>query len=101
MPCFDGGVPYPPSREEVLTAKMPAVLCGIVTYMGIDVLVEMVNWQEAGVTPAEFREWWRLHQRDDEVRRVREARDKRRAELRLQAEGKLTPEELDVIKERS
>jgi len=30
MPCTDGGVPFPPTREEVLADKVPAMLCAIV-----------------------------------------------------------------------
>jgi hypothetical protein len=100
MPCSDNGVPYPPSREEILTRKMPAVLCGLVRALGVTAVLESVDWKEAGVNPVEFREWWQMHQKDDEVRRVREERNRRRAELRAQAESKLTPDELAAIKEK-
>jgi hypothetical protein len=100
MPCSDGGIPYPPSREEVLNRMMPAVLCGLVAALGIETVIQAVDWKEAGVTVPAFREWWHLHQQKDELRRVREARDKRRAELRAQAEAKLSHEELEIIKER-
>lgn len=97
MPCSDGGVPYPPSREEVLNSRMPAVLCGLVSVIGLDAVLATVDWKEAGVSQGEFREWWAMHQRQDAQRRAREADQKRRQELRAQAEAKLTPEERAVL----
>lgn len=93
MPCTDGGVPYPPTREEIIAAKMPAVLCGLVSKLGVDAVVDAVDWVEAGVTPAEFVEWWTVHERNDRMRRQREARQREQEALRAQALAKLSPAE--------
>lgn len=97
MPCYDGGAPYPPSRDEVLNRKMPAVLCGLVQALGPETVIQAIDWRAAGVTQAEFREWWALHVAEDNRRRQREAEQKRREELRRAAQNKLTPDELDAI----
>lgn len=90
MPCSDS---HYETREEVLQKKMPAVLCAIVGILGPDEIVDKLDWQEAGVTPAEFREWWRLHQRRDQARRAAEEEYRRKQEARATAIAKLTPEE--------
>lgn len=63
MPCYDP--PYPPTRLEILTAKVSAILCGIVRSIGPEKVLEVVDWAQAGVAPAEFLEWWKLHQEQD------------------------------------
>lgn len=98
MPCFDGSAPYPPSREEVLDDKMPAVLCSLVSRVGIDQIIALVDWKEAGVTQAEFQEWWVLHlQRDIDHRQIYEQQERIKA-LRKQAKDKLTPEEIATLR---
>lgn len=98
MPCYDGGVPYQLSREEVLDRKVSAILCGLVRVIGADVVLSTVDWKEAGVSQSEFREWWSIHQRRDEQRKQREAAYKRQRQLREQVEAKLTPEELEILR---
>lgn len=91
MPCYTA--PEPPSREEILSAKMPAVLCALAAHLGEDEIIKIVDWREAGVTAIEFRDWWRLHQKRDQQRRAAEDEARRRAELKAAAVAKLTPEE--------
>lgn len=69
MPCDCSG--YPPSREEVLDHKMPAVLCAVISEYGMDIL-DSIDWKESGVKRKEFEEWWVLHQARDKERRARE-----------------------------
>jgi hypothetical protein len=105
MPCTDGGVHYPPSREEVLDEKAPAMLCAIMSAISngenipitLDRVLRHVNWKEAGVTRAEFDEWWKLHQRRDAARRAREAADAKAAALRKKAASKLTKAEREAL----
>lgn len=92
MPCYD-----PPSRDEILSTKMPAVLCSIVSQCGVDQVLSIVNWEETGVLPGEFREWWNHHVKRDIERRQREDEQKRREQLRQQAKEKLTPEEMAAL----
>ena len=77
MPCTDGGVPFPPSREEVLNDKVPVpMLCALLSLIEEEGTLEGrladVDWKEAGITKAEFREWWETHKRRDAERRQRE-----------------------------
>lgn len=83
MPCTDGGVPFPPSRHEVLHAKMPAALCGLLAVLlqefGIgktNKLINMIDAREAGVSPEEIKEWWAEHKTRDLKRLRREAKAK-------------------------
>jgi len=107
MPCTDGGVPYPRSREEKLTDKMPAVLCGIMRVlppfkdqmeMARHPVFAQLNWREAGVAPGELWDWWQMHKAEDDARRQREAQEQRRRRLVKQAKAKLSPEELAALK---
>lgn len=99
MPCTDGGVPYPPSRDDFLDRRTSAMLCALfnVNEATMLLLVEGVNEREAGVTKAEIREWWKLHQAKDIARREREAAERKRMELRKAAFKKLTREELEAL----
>jgi hypothetical protein len=99
MPCTDGGVPYPPSREELLDKKVPsAMLCALLSVGLPSGMLEQIDWDEAGITRAEFTEWWQRHRAQDVVRRAAEQRTREREELRRLAEAKLTPEELAAIR---
>lgn len=76
MPCGDGGVPYPPTREEELDAMVPIpALCGILkrmTALEIDELKGRIDWVEAGINRDDFTEWWAMHQARDAEREQRE-----------------------------
>lgn len=67
MPCYEG-----PRPEELLERKMPAVLCALATALGGQHPIwDAIDWKEAGVTPAEFEQWWENHQKQDAQRRSR------------------------------
>lgn len=69
MPCY---TPDPgPSYEELREAKMPAVLCGILSKHGLSVL-DGLDWKEVGVSRNEVEGWWTHHKKIDEQRRKRE-----------------------------
>lgn len=100
MPCTDGGIPYPPTREEKLNAMAPAMLCALVSTLDKEALegvLKKVNWAEAGITHAEFDEWWALHKRRDASRRAREKEYAERDKQRKDAIAKLTPAERRVL----
>jgi hypothetical protein len=101
MPCGDGGVPYPPTREEELAAKTPQMLCGIAKVlrdkMILNHTLDKVDWKEAGVMRAEFDEWWLLHSRADTDRRMNELKAKREDEARKKALAKLTKAERKLL----
>jgi hypothetical protein len=74
MACNDGGVPYPPTREEVLNEKVPtAMLCAILRVCdkhtafesAFFAMLSAIDWKQAGITPAELHEWWQLHKKRD------------------------------------
>lgn len=97
MPCADY-VPPEELREEKLSRKMPAVLCSLVSCVGIDQIIALVDWKKAGVTQAEFQEWWVLHlHRDIDHRQIYDQQERIKA-LRKQAKDKLTPEEIAALR---
>lgn len=101
MPCGDGGVPYPPTREEILEAKTPRMLCAVLSTLDpgvLDACLGHVNWKEAGVTRAELEEWWALHRKRDAQRRKREKAEADQKELRGKALAKLTPAEAKALR---
>jgi hypothetical protein len=52
-----------------------------------------VDWKEVGVKRRTVEAWWRKHKAEDEARRVREAAEKRKTELKAAALAKLSEEE--------
>jgi hypothetical protein len=102
MPCNDGGVPYPPTHEERLDARVPIpALCAILRTMGVKQylqLLDTVNWQEAGITRDEFVEWWKLHQKRDRARQRREHRAEVERNRQRQALAKLNPDEVAALR---
>lgn len=101
MPCTDGGVPYPPTREEELDAKVPrAVLCALMALPMDMTLTEAfagIDWAEAGVTKSELVEWWDLHRKRDHARKMREGRSSYEDRVRKRALEKLTEEEIRIL----
>lgn len=83
MPCLNDG--YPPSPQEILDAKAPALLCGLLnTFIPseLESRLNHVDWESTGVTREEFNEWWMDHK----------LRDRRRKETIIRdAKAKLTP----------
>jgi PAS domain-containing protein len=103
MPCRDDWsdrIPREETRHGMTISDFEAALCGILTaaQQGIligrdDALLDLVDWQEAGVTRKKVNAWWRQHQKEDEQRRAREAAEQRKAQLKESALSKLTAEE--------
>lgn len=81
MPCDDGGVPFPPTREEVLNAKAPAMLCAVFAALSdiydANTIINSINEAESGVTKAELLEWYVMHRRQDAARRIREEQSRK------------------------
>lgn len=100
MPCNNDG--YPPSREEILDEKVPmATLCAMLKALpepALGGVLDRMDWAEAGVTRAEFLEWWRLHRKRDVRRKADEKEAAERAALVKRAEAKLTPAERKALK---
>jgi hypothetical protein len=93
MPCYTGPIT---EEERKINGMLPeqhaAVLCGIISAVGIEIL-DRVDWKEVGVSKELVLRWWALHQRDDEERKQREERKgaaaKNKAEIdRLEKELK-------------
>lgn len=105
MPCRSDGwdTPETPKRNGLDIDQFEASLCAVFTVLEamndteLNQLLDKVDWKEAGVKRGHVEAWWTRHKREDENRRKREAAEKRKAELRKVALGKLTPEELDVL----
>lgn len=67
MPCYHPG-DNDPSPEQLLAAKMPAVLCGLVSKLGDTAILNTVDWSKAGVSKEDFQKWWDLHKEADTVK---------------------------------
>lgn len=94
MPCF---TPDPgPSTEEIRAAKMPAVLCGILSMHGISIL-DGLDWREIGVSRNEVEGWWNHHKQQDERRRKREKAIADEEAARKDALKKLSPDEKKAL----
>ena len=100
MPCTDGGIPYPPTREEILNKQVPmAVLCAVVTNFGVAHIAEIVRAtaKQSGVSETDFRAWWMMHSARDQQRKAHEAYDRKQRTLKAQALAKLTPAERKAL----
>jgi len=103
MPCRDDWGPVSSGvtkRHGMTIEDFEAVLCGVLTAVdkGIligrsDALMDVVDWKEAGVKRRVVETWWKKHQAEDTERRAREFAERKRADLRAAALGKLTDEE--------
>lgn len=99
MPCSGG-----PSYEEELEIKYKAIqamLCGIVSALeendALPRILRAVDWEEAGVSRAEFQTWWRQHKLNDRQRKEEEKRAKQRKQVRARALQKLTWQEREAL----
>ncbi len=106
MPCRDdwGPTPTKETRHGLDIAAFEATLCGVFTAAeegtvvgGLDGLLDVIDWKEAGVKRGHVEAWWKRHKKEDETRRAREAAEKRKADLRKIAIGKLSPDELEAL----
>jgi len=112
MPCSDGGWndEVRVSKEDVQEHNMlEASMCGILTAIEkwgndttpegrLKMLLDKVDWTEAGVKRKTLEMWWRKHKRLDEERRAREAAKRHEEELRASALAKLTLAERAALK---
>lgn len=112
MPCSDGGYDdeVRVSRDDVREHNMlEASMCGILTAIEawgndttpegrLKMMLDKVDWTEAGVKRNTLEMWWRKHKKQDEERRAREAAQRHEAELRASALAKLTPAERAALK---
>lgn len=94
MPCF---TPDPgPSEEEIREQKMPAVLCGILSKHGKDILTGL-DWKEIGVSRSEVEAWWSQHQAADAQRRKQEKEMAETESAKRKALKKLSPSEKKAL----
>jgi hypothetical protein len=103
MPCSDGGWSdeVRVTRDDVAEHNMlEASMCGILTAfenkLGVDELnkvLDLVDWEEAGVKRRTLGLWWKKHKAKDVERRAREEAARRKEELKASGLSKLTPEE--------
>lgn len=104
MPCSDGGVPYPPSKEEREAAKFaqraPGMLCSAARAL------ERLGY-DFDENP-ELSDWWAKHKKEDDARiaRIQEEElrndwEKRVVRVALKKPlGDLTKEEKGILKKR-
>ena len=100
MPCSDTGPTYPPTEEQLLDRKVPAMLCAVWRGLTPDERIKVVNtinWAEAGVTRDELFKWITTHELKDRQRRAEEDRRRQVLELKAKALAKLTDAERAVL----
>lgn len=97
MPCNDGGIPYPPTKEEIareqFNKRAPSMLCS--ACRALDLL-----GYDFDLNP-ELSEWWDKHKKEDD--RKEQARRKAEWQKRVAEEASqksikdLTPEEKSLL----
>jgi hypothetical protein len=111
MPCRVDDEDWKPRKETrhgMDIESFEATLCGVFTAAeegafaptvvgGLAGLLDVIDWKEAGVKRGHVEAWWKSHKKEDETRRAREAAEKRKADLRKIAIGKLSPDELEAL----
>lgn len=91
------------SRERLDEFKqIEAALCGITRVLDRDtdalaVILDRVDWKEAGVKRHQFEQWWASHKAADELRRIREEEAREQARRIKAAKAKLSPEERELL----
>jgi hypothetical protein len=78
MPCFINGPETPEERARIVEHRrqqgmddgvVVAILCAMVRKYGIEqVLALDLDWNEAGVSKEELKNWWLHHQLEDDAR---------------------------------
>lgn len=69
MPCYDPRPSGPTNLDSLSTKEeLAAALCCVLTNVGGD-MIERMDWRESGVTKRQVRGWWKVHQREDKIRR--------------------------------
>jgi hypothetical protein len=102
MPCRTEETYEERAERRRKTVDVPiAFLCGLLTVLEnedvVDLWLREIDWKEAGITKKEALEWWKEHKAEDELRRKREAKERKENELRISAMSKLTPEERQAL----
>lgn len=104
MPCTDGG----PSRvynsypSGLSLEEIEAMLCAALRFIGNNHTyfmrpTELLDHQEAGVSPDNMNLWWDEHLEKDRKGRAAEAEARRINNLRRDALEKLSPEERKAL----
>lgn len=108
MPCSDWGYERCPDNTEAnKVKKLTQMLCatfhtiermhyGRVTDFFED-YDEYNLEEECGVGRKEILAWWREHQKEDEIRKTKEAKQKEDKAIREAALAKLTPKERKML----
>ena len=106
MPCNDGGIPFPPTREDILNTKTGAMLCAIVHVL-IDQsgtekeffawLDSSIDWKEAGISLVDIKDWWRYHKARDRERKENEQLAKKQKDQYQKTIASLTPKQRKVL----
>lgn len=89
MPCSDGDVPYPKSREEELNEKVPApILCALLSnnIVTIEQMGRPEVLHDAGIRYQELIEWWEHHQARDRERKRWEEQRQRELDVKARQE---------------
>lgn len=102
MPCRDGRDDI---RTEYVDRKIhgldihdfEAILCGVLSAKGGNLLLGKVDWEEVGVSRTRVATWWHLHQEEDRRRRDRELAAAKLKATAAQALKKLTQEERHAL----
>jgi hypothetical protein len=103
MPCRDEWASEQEIRADYKELRLvQAGLCAVLSYldshqMAFPIMLQSINWKEAGISEKEFVGWWEAHKVEDRMRREREAAEDRKKKLRQSALDKLTPEEKKVL----
>lgn len=106
MPCRveEDWQPAKRTSHGMTFEHFEAALCGILSAVEqygndttpegrVKMLFNQVDWNEAGVKRKTVEVWWAKHKQEDAERRVREAAEKEKENLRQWALSKLTLEE--------
>lgn len=109
MPCSDGGYSSDQlanmrraeerkERDAQIVIASLCAICAVLESQSINLLpqvLDMVNWEEAGIKRTEFAVWWDRHKEEDRQRREAEEQAKRKANKRASARAaalaKLSP----------
>lgn len=100
MPCSSNGEDayY---RERANNEFAKASLCAVLTALSLrgrlNVVLEDIDWKEAGLSKDDLFRWWEAHQVADQQRRLREKSDAERKQMQQEALAKLTDDERRIL----
>lgn len=92
------------TRHGMTIADFEAAMCGLLTAIEkwgndttpegrVKMMLDKVDWTEAGVKRKTVEIWWKKHKEEDAARRAYEEAKKRKEELKAHALSKLTEAE--------